>query len=150
MVQFVRPVCEHTFVRWESQETQRADEGRLPGLGEPVIRRFNAPEALDMRFHEIRTKSALNRVPGATRLPFEWTVNPYRGCSHACSYCQAPDTPILLADGRTRAIADLCVGDRIYGTAREGSYRRLVLTEVIAHWSTMKPAYTRPPLVSSR
>ena len=80
------------FVRWESQETNRDDEGRLPGMGEPVIRRFNAPEALDMRFHEIRTKSALNRVPGASRLPFGWTVNPYRGCSHACGYCFARPT----------------------------------------------------------
>ena len=45
-----------------------------------------------MRFHEIRTKSALNRVPGAARLPFEWTVNPYRGCTHACAYCFARPT----------------------------------------------------------
>jgi DNA repair photolyase len=141
LVQFVRGVCEHVFVRWESQETKRDDEGRLPGMGEPIIRRFNAPEALDMRFHEIRTKSALNRVPGATRLPFSWTVNPYRGCSHACSYCVHPDTPVLLADGRTRAIGDLRVGDQIYGTVREGSYRRYVTTEVLAHWSTLKAAY---------
>ena len=68
------------------------DAGRLPGLGDTVVRRFNAPEALDTRFHEIRTKSALNRVPGAARLPFGWTVNPYRGCSHACVYCFARPT----------------------------------------------------------
>ena len=68
------------------------DAGRLPGLGDTVVRRFNAPEALDTRFHEIRTKSALNRVPGAARLPFRWTVNPYRGCSHACVYCFARPT----------------------------------------------------------
>ena len=67
------------------------------------MRRFDAPEALDMRFHEVRTKSALNRVPAASRVPFNWTVNPYRGCSHACVYCLAGDTPILLADGRTSA-----------------------------------------------
>ncbi|HEX6024592.1 MAG TPA: radical SAM protein, partial [Solirubrobacter sp.] len=85
-------MCEHTFVRWASQETHRDDIGRLPGMGEPVVRRFNAPEALDMRFYEVRTKSALNRVPGATRLPFSWTVNPYRGCSHACVYCFARPT----------------------------------------------------------
>jgi DNA repair photolyase len=57
-----------------------------------VVRRFDAPEALDMRFHEIRTKSALNRVPAVSRLPFNWTVNPYRGCSHACNYCFARPT----------------------------------------------------------
>lgn len=129
------------FVRWSSQVIERDDAGRLPGLGDTVVRRFDAPEALDMRFHEVRTKSALNRVPAASRLPFNWTVNPYRGCSHACVYCLAGDTEILLADGRTRALADLRPGDRIYGTRRVGRTRRFVRTEVLAHWSTLKPAY---------
>jgi DNA repair photolyase len=79
-------------MRWSAQEVETDDAGRLPGLGDTVVRRFNAPEALDTRFHEIRTKSALNRVPGAARLPFSWTVNPYRGCSHACIYCFARPT----------------------------------------------------------
>jgi DNA repair photolyase len=34
-------------------------------------------------------KTALNRVPDESRLPFRWTVNPYRGCSHSCHYCFA-------------------------------------------------------------
>jgi DNA repair photolyase len=34
-------------------------------------------------------KSALNRVPDAARVPFRWTVNPYRGCTHSCHYCFA-------------------------------------------------------------
>ena len=72
--------------------TQRR-EPRLPGFSEEsVVRRFDAPEALDTRFHEVRTKSALNRVPAGSRVPFEWTVNPYRGCSHACVYCFARPT----------------------------------------------------------
>src|SRR4051812_20917647 len=49
-----------------------------------------------MRFHEIHTKSALNRVPTASRVPFDWTVNPYRGCSHACVYCFARPTHVYL------------------------------------------------------
>jgi hypothetical protein len=120
------------FVRWSSQVIETDDVGRLPGLGDTVVRRFDAPEALDMRFHEVRTKSALNRVPSASRVPFNWTVNPYRGCSHACVYCLAGDTLILLADGGVRPLADLRVGDRIYGT-RKGRY---VPTEVLAHWQT--------------
>jgi DNA repair photolyase len=128
-------------VRWSSQEVEREDGLRLPGVGDAVVRRFDAPEALDIRFHEVRTKSALNRVPGGARLPFDWTVNPYRGCTHACVYCLGGDTPILLANGRTRAIADLRVGDEIYGTVRSGAYRRYVRTEVLAHWSTVKLAY---------
>src|SRR5438034_10885469 len=128
-------------MRWDSQEVEQDDAGRLPGLGDTVVRRFDAPEALDMRFHEVRTKSALNRIPAGARLPFSWTVNPYRGCSHACTYCLSADTRVLLADGRTAPISDLRLGAVIYGTVREGVQRRYVRTEVLAHWSTVKPAY---------
>jgi len=46
-----------------------------------------------------------------------------------------------MADGTVKAIADLRVGDRIYGTVKDGFYRRYVTTEVLAHWSTVKSAY---------
>ena len=93
-----------------------------------------------MRFHEVRTKSALNRVPAASRVPFNWTVNPYRGCSHACVYCLAGDTLILLADGGVRPLADLRVGDRIYGTP-QGSLRRP--PRCSAHWSDAQAGLSR-------
>ncbi len=60
-----------------------------------MIRTFDAPEALGVRFHEVHAKSALNHVPG-NRLPFSWTVNPYRGCSHACVQCFARPTHTYL------------------------------------------------------
>src|SRR3954451_2131881 len=130
------------FVRWESQSVEADNDPRLPGFSEDVVvRRFDAPEALDTRFHEIRTKSAINRVPGASRVPFEWTINPYRGCSHACSYCGWGPTPVLTADGRTRKLEDLTVGDSIIGTVRDGRYRRYVRTEVLDHWLTIRPAW---------
>ncbi|HUR87254.1 MAG TPA: hypothetical protein VMY78_18140, partial [Solirubrobacteraceae bacterium] len=94
-----------------------------------------------MRFYEIHAKSALNRVPKASRMPFRWTINPYRGCSHACVYCVHGDTPVLLGDGRHCPIKDLRVGDAIYGTERRGRYRRYVKTRVLAHWVSVKPAY---------
>jgi DNA repair photolyase len=34
-------------------------------------------------------KSAINRVPDVSRVPFRWTINPYRGCTHSCHYCFA-------------------------------------------------------------
>jgi DNA repair photolyase len=81
------------FVRWDGQTVDADEQGRLPGLADTaVVRRFDAPEALDTRFYEVRAKSALNRVPRASHVPFEWTVNPYRGCSHACKYCFARPT----------------------------------------------------------
>jgi len=134
-------VCEHVFVRWDSQDVERERESRLPGLAEPsTTRTFDAPEAMGMRFHEVEARSALNRVPGRS-LPFNWTVNPYRGCSHACTYCADGDTPILMSDGSHRPLRDLRAGDSIYGTARIGNYRRYVVTQVLAHWTTRKPAY---------
>jgi DNA repair photolyase len=135
-------VCEHTFVRWDNLRIDGERHTHLPGYREPaVVRHFDAPEALDTRFYEVRAKSALNKVPERSRMPFRWTINPYRGCSHACVYCLSGDTPILTADGRARALADLEVGDHIYGTVRDGPHRRVALTEVRAHWSTVKPAY---------
>jgi DNA repair photolyase len=103
-------------------------------------RTFNTPQFKGITFIEVEAKSIINHVPGDW-LPFNYTLNPYRGCSHACSYCMAGDTPILMADGRTRPLADLREGDRIFGTERRGIYRRYVTTEVLAHWSTRKPAY---------
>src|SRR3954453_14503025 len=138
----VRQPCEHVFVRWNGQTIEEEGIARLPGYQAPVARTFDAPEALETRFHEIYAKSAMNRVPGGgTKLPFSWTVNPYRGCSHSCTYCMSGDTKILMGDGRTRPLADLRVGDVIYGTERVGRYRRYVKTQVIDHWSTIKPAF---------
>src|SRR6185503_5464956 len=72
---------------------------------------------------------------------FDTSVNPYRGCEHGCVYCLGGDTPILMADGTTRPLRALRVGDEIYGTRREGRYRRYVKTRVLAHWQTSKPAH---------
>ncbi len=74
-------------------------------------------------------------------MPFRWTINPYRGCTHACTYCGWGETPVLMWDGRTKRLADLQIGDQVYGTVRRGRYRRYSVTEVRDHWSTIKPAY---------
>jgi DNA repair photolyase len=129
-------------MRWDELTVDEQQRRALPGFkDDAVVRTFDAPEALETRFYEIRAKSAINRVPERSRMPFRWTINPYRGCSHACTYCMGPETPVLMGDGTTRPIADLRAGDRIYGTVRSGSYRRYVITEVEDHWSTIKPAH---------
>ena len=82
-------------MRWSDQEVRRDDERHLPGLEAERVRTFDVPEAIGTRFHEVRAKSALNRVPGSS-LPFNWTVNAFRGCSHACTYCFARGTHTYL------------------------------------------------------
>jgi len=83
-------------MRWDGQRVEGEDDGRLFGLAEEaVVRTFDAPEALGIRFHEVRAKSALNRVPGG-RYGFNWTINSYRGCTHACAYCFARRTHLYL------------------------------------------------------
>ena len=103
-------------------------------------RTFDTPAFRGIECIEVEARSVINHVPGGG-LPFDWTINPYRGCTHACTYCLAGDTEILMADGRTKPIAKLGAGDRVYGTRRVGTYRRYVTTEVVAHWTTTKRAY---------
>jgi len=68
-------------------------EALLPAaLGGATVRTFATPGFAGMTFYEIQAKSILNRVPDASQVPFRWTVNPYRGCSHACVYCFARNT----------------------------------------------------------
>src|SRR6202035_1978129 len=86
-------LCEHMFVRWSNLTLDSAEQRHLPGYRDPAaVRRFEAPEALDMRFYEVNARSVLNRVPEKSRMPFRWTINPYRGCAHACVFCFARPT----------------------------------------------------------
>ncbi|MDT0156101.1 Rv2578c family radical SAM protein [Microbacterium sp. ARD32] len=130
-------------MRWQGQTIDDADASALPGLEKRtgIVQSVTTPEFAGVTFHEVLAKSALNAVPGASRMPFNWTINPYRGCSHACVYCLDPDTLVLCADGRRRPIGDLALGDEIIGTERRGTHRRYVQTRVEAKWSTRKTAY---------
>jgi len=81
-------------MRWDEQRVE--NDLRLPGVGDgTVVRTFDAPEAMGVNFHEVRARSGLNRVP-AGRYGFGWTINPYRGCTHACTFCFARRTHTYL------------------------------------------------------
>ncbi|MGW0498578.1 Rv2578c family radical SAM protein [Streptomyces sp. NPDC003007] len=82
-------------MRWENltvdSEHSRADAA-LFDADAVTTRTFDTPEFRGTTFHEIRARSIINRVPAVSRMSFQWTVNPYRGCSHACVYCFARKT----------------------------------------------------------
>jgi DNA repair photolyase len=84
-------------MRWAGQQLDAETPGTLPGLGSiaGLVRSVTTPEFRGVTFHEVVARSALNSVPG-TALPFNWTINPYRGCTHACRYCFARPTHTYL------------------------------------------------------
>jgi DNA repair photolyase len=84
-------------MRWDNLRSEggAADPPALFGA-DAVVRRFDTPEFRGMTFYEVHARSIVNRVPAISRVPFRWTVNPYRGCSHACRYCFARNTHTYL------------------------------------------------------
>jgi DNA repair photolyase len=84
-------------MRWRNLTVEMERETALPGFREPaLVRTFDAPEALGINFYEVRARSVINEVPRRSRMPFRYTINPYRGCSHACVYCFARPTHAYL------------------------------------------------------
>jgi len=87
-------------MRWriESDEPQQALFAEEALVG----RHFGSGEFRGMEFLHVNSRTIINRVGADSRMPFEWTINAYRGCSHACSYCFARPT---------HAYLDLGIGD---------------------------------------
>jgi DNA repair photolyase len=80
-------------MRWSNLSTDAEERARLPGYREEaVVRHFDAPEGLSTHFYEVHAKTILNRVLESSAVPFRWTINPYRGCTHACNFCFARPT----------------------------------------------------------
>jgi DNA repair photolyase len=119
--------------RFESRRVEVVDDGW-------AIESEQEPPPLTTTISAEHAKSIISRNDSPD-IPFEQSINPYRGCGHACVYCLLGDTHILMADGHTKRLGDLEIGDAIIGTARRGFHRRYVRTGVVAHWATHKPAY---------
>lgn len=113
------------------------DAAALPGLDSMAglramtghVRTVTTPEFAGMTFHEVHAKSALNHVPGASAMPFDWTVNPYRGCSHACAYCFARNTHTYLdldagRDFDSQIVVKVNVADVLRRELARPSWRR--------------------------
>ena len=98
------------------------------------------PSAIETTLEPERAKEIIT-TNDSPDVPFERSINPYRGCEHACPYCMSGDTPVLMANGATKPMAKLRPGDRIYGAAPMGRYLRYVQTVVLDQWCVLKPAY---------
>lgn len=118
--------------RFESLAVERVDDG-WGILDEPL-------PPLETRVLPEPAQSVITRN-NSPDIPFDQSINPYRGCEHGCVYCLSGDTPILMGDGSQKPLAELAVGDEIYGTVKNGHYRRYTRTHVLVHWRTTKPAW---------
>src|SRR5688572_26610090 len=72
----------------------RFEDVRLHVLGEELDRQLVEREGEDGKLRRVerqvffdKTKTIINRVAPTSDVPFDWTVNPYRGCEHGCIYC---------------------------------------------------------------
>ena len=128
----LRGALSQTPGRFESVERQAFDDG-WTREDEPL-----APLQTTITVERARSIISRNDSPD---IPFDQSINPYRGCEHGCVYCLAGDTKILMADGTTKPLAEVNAGDSIYGTVSKGWYRTYARTTVLAHWSVIKPAF---------
>ena len=81
-------------MRWDAQRLDLVEPEALPGLPTVagLLRSLQVPEFPGLTLHEVRAKSALNKVPKDSVMPFAYTINTFRGCSHSCVYCFARKT----------------------------------------------------------
>lgn len=127
-------------MRWAGQ-TVDADDGALPGLERAgLVRSVRTPEFEGVTFHEVLCKSALNRTPEASRLPFRYTVNTFRGCTHACRYCFArPTHEYLDLDGGYDFDSQLVVKTNVAAVLRRELARRSWTREHVALGTNTDP-----------
>jgi DNA repair photolyase len=126
-------------MRWDKQGVT-VDDGALPGLQRiGFVRSVRTPQFDGITFHEVLCKSALNKVANArsnvadraapAMLPFRYTVNGYRGCSHACRYCFARPTHEYLdldcgSDFDTQVVVKTNVAEVLRRELRRRSWQR--------------------------
>jgi DNA repair photolyase len=127
-------------MRWDAQGVS-VEDGALPGLQRiGFVRSVRSPQFEGMTFHEILCKSALNKVPNAAMLPFRYTVNGYRGCSHACRYCFArPTHEYLDLDSGSDFDTQVVVKTNVAEVLRRELFRRSWQRETVALGTNTDP-----------
>ncbi|MGQ0521055.1 MAG: radical SAM protein [Actinomycetota bacterium] len=80
-----------TDLRWKLAD-DLGGQGVFFAEEELVERHAGRGEYRGMEFLHVNARRIINEVPKASRMPFRYTINAYRGCSHACVYCFARPT----------------------------------------------------------
>ena len=96
--------------RFEKEEREAVDDGWW---------RDEDPVSIAQTVEPDRARSVIT-TNNSPDVGFDYSINPYRGCEHGCVYCLDGDTRVLMAGGHTKALADIEVGDEIFGTQRSG------------------------------
>jgi DNA repair photolyase len=65
------------------------DKPRLIGIARMASEGESLREGHNVEYFTLPAKSVLNRCVSRRGVPFEWTINPYRGCEFGCKYCYA-------------------------------------------------------------
>src|SRR5205807_6309031 len=65
-----------------------SDKPKLVGIARLAAEGESLREGNNVEYFTLPVRSLLNRCTTA-RMPFTWTINPYRGCEFACKYCYA-------------------------------------------------------------
>lgn len=112
-------------LRWRLTDDDRGQ----PGLFDAVERVPGTHELAGLEFLHVHAKQVINRVPDASRMPFRFTINPYRGCSHACVYCFARPTHEYLGldsgvDFDTRIVVKVNAVERVRAELASPRWRR--------------------------
>jgi DNA repair photolyase len=77
-------------LRWRLASTE--ESGTLFPDEQAATRHVGRGAYAGMEFLHVNARTIINRVPEESLMPFRYTINPYRGCSHACTYCFARPT----------------------------------------------------------
>ena len=90
-------------LRWALAETEEDGDALFPDERQ-ATRHVGKGAYAGLEFLHVNARSIINAVPPQSLMPFRYTINCYRGCSHACAYCVGGETPD--PDGRRDHEAD--------------------------------------------
>ncbi|HLI72547.1 MAG TPA: radical SAM protein [Acidimicrobiales bacterium] len=88
-------MAEPVEFRWRKADDD-SDQPMLFAPEDLVERHLGVGEYRGLEFIHVNARRIINEVPAASRMPFRYTINAFRGCSHSCNYCFARPTHAYL------------------------------------------------------